>query len=108
LSSRAQPRDLQFFPSNSFQSTHHRAFEASNVKTVAKDENSADDNMEHREGIEPSNTGFAVEKQLASSVTYRKLEILYGVEKTRWESAQWCENGFVAGGLTNSCLNPHR
>jgi hypothetical protein len=36
------------------------------------------------------------------------LEILYGVEKTRWESAQWCENGFVAGGLTNSCLNPHR
>ena len=51
--------DLQFSPSNSFQSKHHRAFEASNVKTVAKDENSADDNMEHREGIEPSNTGFA-------------------------------------------------
>jgi hypothetical protein len=51
--------------------------------------------LEHREGIEPSNTGFAVEKYLAFSVTYRNPCILHGVEKKRWELAQWCENGVV-------------
>jgi hypothetical protein len=31
------------------------------------------DFMEHREGIEPSNTGFAVEQYLLFSVTHRNL-----------------------------------
>ncbi len=34
----AQWRDLQFSPSKSFQSKHHRASEALNVKTVARRE----------------------------------------------------------------------
>jgi hypothetical protein len=49
--------------------------------------------LEHRVGIEPTNTGFAESKYPAFTVTYGNALALKSTEKYASDTTQWVENG---------------